>query len=245
MSDVSHGPAWWQASDGRWYAPELHPNSGHPPPPPSVSRPAPDKANSPTSKRRPSGFGISAFILGCLCLVPHLGLIIVVPALVMGAIGLKRTKGTGDVVGARLALVGLVAAVPLSVVSLVIVAPSSHTPSRVALTTQRSSSRTNSIASTTTTKIPPTTTTTVAPTTTTTTALPPPPTTTTTSPPRPSTTAPAPAAAAGCSPIDDEGGCYEPGEYCRNDDLGTNGVAGDGQTITCEGGIDNGVWRAT
>jgi hypothetical protein len=26
MSDVSRGPGWWLASDGKWYAPELHPN---------------------------------------------------------------------------------------------------------------------------------------------------------------------------------------------------------------------------
>lgn len=34
MSDVSHGPGWWQASDGKWYAPELHPNYQPPVPPP-------------------------------------------------------------------------------------------------------------------------------------------------------------------------------------------------------------------
>ena len=26
MSDVAQGPGWWEASDGRWYPPELHPN---------------------------------------------------------------------------------------------------------------------------------------------------------------------------------------------------------------------------
>lgn len=26
MSDASQGPGWWQASDGKWYAPELHPD---------------------------------------------------------------------------------------------------------------------------------------------------------------------------------------------------------------------------
>jgi phosphatidylserine/phosphatidylglycerophosphate/cardiolipin synthase-like enzyme len=37
-----------------------------------------------------------------------------------------------------------------------------------------------------------------------------------------------------CSPIDSEGGCYEPGEYCRDDDHGLTGRAGNGDTITCE-----------
>jgi len=63
----------------------------------------------------------------------------------------------------------------------------------------------------------------------------------------PATTAPATSAppatspaAAGCTPIDNEGGCYEPGEYCRDDDHGATGRAGDGQTITCED--ENGTW---
>ena len=38
----------------------------------------------------------------------------------------------------------------------------------------------------------------------------------------------------------DSGGCYEPGEYCRDSDHGMTGVAGDGETITCE---DNDGWR--
>jgi hypothetical protein len=62
----------------------------------------------------------------------------------------------------------------------------------------------------------------------------------------PTTTTPHPlissttATTGGCSPIDDEGGCYEPGEYCRNDDHGATGRAGDGQTIICE--ERNGDW---
>ena len=34
MSDVSGGPGWWQASDGKWYRPEQHPDYRPPPPPP-------------------------------------------------------------------------------------------------------------------------------------------------------------------------------------------------------------------
>jgi cardiolipin synthase len=46
--------------------------------------------------------------------------------------------------------------------------------------------------------------------------------------PKPTTT---PAA---CHPLTDGGNCYEPGEYCRDDDHGARGVAGDGKSITCE-----------
>jgi cardiolipin synthase A/B len=61
----------------------------------------------------------------------------------------------------------------------------------------------------------------------------------TTTPPSSAPSPPVPTAA-GCTPIDDEGGCYKPGEYCRDDDHGTTGRAGDGQTITCED--ENGTW---
>lgn len=43
MSDVQQGPGWWQASDGRWYPPEQHPNYRPPmpaPSPPPVTYPA-------------------------------------------------------------------------------------------------------------------------------------------------------------------------------------------------------------
>jgi hypothetical protein len=58
----------------------------------------------------------------------------------------------------------------------------------------------------------------------------------------PPATAPAPPqpTAASCHPLSDEGTCYEPGEFCRDDDHGVTGVAGDGETIVCE---DNDGWR--
>ena len=40
MSDVSQGPGWWQASDGKWYPPDQHPNYQSPPQsPPSFGAP--------------------------------------------------------------------------------------------------------------------------------------------------------------------------------------------------------------
>jgi hypothetical protein len=47
-------------------------------------------------------------------------------------------------------------------------------------------------------------------------------------------------APASCYPLTNGGNCYEPGEYCRNDDHGKSGVAGDGKAIICE---DNDGWR--
>jgi cardiolipin synthase len=51
--------------------------------------------------------------------------------------------------------------------------------------------------------------------------------------------------ATGCTPIDNEGGCYEPGEYCRDDNHGMTGRAGNGQTITCEDMNGTWYWEAT
>ena len=42
-----------------------------------------------------------------------------------------------------------------------------------------------------------------------------------------------PATTSSCHPRSDEGGCYEPGEFCRKSDHGVTGRAGDGKTITC------------
>jgi hypothetical protein len=63
------------------------------------------------------------------------------------------------------------------------------------------------------------------------------------SPPVHTTAAAAPTPSAGptgCYPLSDEGTCYEPGEYCRDSDHGSSGVAGDGEAITCE---NNDGWR--
>ena len=57
------------------------------------------------------------------------------------------------------------------------------------------------------------------------------------------TPAPAPTqtpAPSSCTPLTNGGNCYEPGEYCRNSDHGSSGIAGNGEYITCK---DNNGWR--
>src|ERR1700722_16221710 len=39
MTDVSQGPGWWLGTNGRWYAPEQHPDFQTPPPPPPALPP--------------------------------------------------------------------------------------------------------------------------------------------------------------------------------------------------------------
>lgn len=48
MSDSTQGPGWWQASDGKWYPPESHPDAApHVPPPPAAPMIPPAHAPSP------------------------------------------------------------------------------------------------------------------------------------------------------------------------------------------------------
>ena len=52
MSDISQGPGWWIASDGKWYAPEQHPDYVPPPPPPPpaiIRQPLADTLPTPDS----------------------------------------------------------------------------------------------------------------------------------------------------------------------------------------------------
>jgi len=63
---------------------------------------------------------------------------------------------------------------------------------------------------------------------------------TTTQSPTTTTTTPSTTPSIGCYPLTNGRNCYEPGEYCRNSDHGTNGVAGNGENITCT--YNNG-WR--
>lgn len=71
-------------------------------------------------------------------------------------------------------------------------------------------------------------------------AVPPSPTPTATQPASPPSSPVAAPTTASCSPLTNGGRCYEPGEFCRNDDHGTTGIAGNGEKIICE---DNDGWR--
>jgi len=57
MSEQSRGPGWWIASDGKWYAPELHPDyvppSPPPPPPPSGFAEEPTVVSAPPTAAIP------------------------------------------------------------------------------------------------------------------------------------------------------------------------------------------------
>jgi len=71
MSDVSQGPGWWQASDGKWYPPQATPGP--------ATAPAPQAVPGPASAPKKRGRGCLYGVLGVL------GLIVII--IVIAAIG--------------------------------------------------------------------------------------------------------------------------------------------------------------
>jgi hypothetical protein len=117
MSDVSHGPGWWLASDGKWYAPESHPNYVPPPSPPPLTPPPPPKwtqapqdspaasSGQPTSVQQ-SGTGFSlASIKPLPGIVIGAGAVLALGSLLpwatvtsgFGSISVNGTSGDGDI----------------------------------------------------------------------------------------------------------------------------------------------------
>jgi len=70
MSDVSQGPGWWQASDGKWYAPEQAPGYVPPPPPPPMAAPAPDPSlAAPEPKKSHRGRWIAVGVVAVIVII--------------------------------------------------------------------------------------------------------------------------------------------------------------------------------
>src|ERR1700729_2987259 len=60
MSDVSQGPGWWQASDLKWYPPELQGDYVAPLPPPPKLPPPPPSATDPAAQQRSNDLNLAA-----------------------------------------------------------------------------------------------------------------------------------------------------------------------------------------
>ena len=90
MSDGSQGPGWWVASDGRWYAPEQHPNAQAPlpapplPNPPGYSAPPPRYVitSAPPKNRKRKGRVLLMVLAGLGALIALLIAILIVVGVV-------------------------------------------------------------------------------------------------------------------------------------------------------------------
>ena len=117
MSDVSQGPGWWQASDGKWYPPEQG-QTATAPPPPSFGAPAPAAYPAATGYAAPYGTGANAGPIGKR---EKIGKLILLSIVTFGLYGIywayksheeikqHTGQGVGGVVGAVIyAFVGVV-----------------------------------------------------------------------------------------------------------------------------------------
>ena len=108
MSDVSQGPGWWQAADGKWYPPAPQPQQ--PPAPPGYGAPQP-AYNVPAGPKN-DGMSIAALVCGISGLVTVFLCIGIVPALlgvVFGVIGKKKVEQSGGALQGRgMALAGAI-----------------------------------------------------------------------------------------------------------------------------------------
>jgi hypothetical protein len=128
MSDMSQGPGWWQASDGRWYPPTATPGTGtptHGPPPygtPTYGPPAygtafgygygpPNPYGTATGLPSVAGLATASMVLGILsvviCCWPLMACSLA--GLPLGIAALTRIqRGTADPRGKGQAITGVV-----------------------------------------------------------------------------------------------------------------------------------------
>ncbi|CAB4725232.1 unannotated protein [freshwater metagenome] len=126
MSDVSQGPGWWMAADGKWYPPA----PPAPPAPPTFQAPGAPPAYYPQATG-PKNDGMS--IAGLVCGISGLatlvlcgiGLIPAILGVVFGLIGMKKIDASGGALKGRgMALAGAICggvAIGLFVLYIVIV----------------------------------------------------------------------------------------------------------------------------
>lgn len=92
MSDMSQGPGWWQASDGKWYPPEQSPGAQPTTPGPGYGAPVVGPGaivgtGSPHGQLAEWPQRVIAFVLDIVCLLPLI-ILQVIFAQVSGALGL-------------------------------------------------------------------------------------------------------------------------------------------------------------
>ena len=113
MSDISQGPGWWQASDGKWYSPASAPATYQPEPtyPPPVSTYSPPPPGySPAVPPRINGLAVTSLVLGILAFVTCA--VTGIPGLITGVIARRQiSESQGSEQGSGLAIGGIITSV--------------------------------------------------------------------------------------------------------------------------------------
>ncbi len=118
MSDVSQGPGWWQASDGKWYPPELHPDAqGQPPglppypgagpgqPPGYYPQGAYPYGDGVPMNRRFNGMAIASLVCAIIT-IAGLGSLL---GIIFGLVARRQIRASGGTQrGSALALAGII-----------------------------------------------------------------------------------------------------------------------------------------
>jgi hypothetical protein len=115
MSDVSQGPGWWLASDGKWYPPHQYPGYWAPPPPAGGAAGAPYLAFQQYPPVSTNGLAIASLVLSIF----WLGGLASVLAIIFGIVARRQIRSSGGrqggdgvaVAGLVIGIVGLVAVV--------------------------------------------------------------------------------------------------------------------------------------
>jgi hypothetical protein len=114
MSDISQGPGWWQAADGKWYppAPQQPPAPPAPPAPPTFQAPGSPPAYYAPVGPKNDGMSIAALVCGIsgLMLIGcGVGLIPAILGVVFGILGIKKVDASGGAIKGRgMALAGAI-----------------------------------------------------------------------------------------------------------------------------------------
>ena len=114
MSDVSQGPGWWQAADGKWYPP-----APPQPQPPTYPQPAPPSYGAPQpvyyapAGPKNDGMSIAALVCGISGLATlvacGIGLVPAILGVIFGIIGKKKVEESGGALQGRgMALAGAI-----------------------------------------------------------------------------------------------------------------------------------------
>ena len=109
MSDVSQGPGWWQAADGKWYPPAPQPQQ--PPAPPGYGAPQP--AYYAPAGPKNDGMSIAALVCGISAIhtlfLCGIGIVPAILGVVFGIIGKKKVEQSGGALQGRgMALAGAI-----------------------------------------------------------------------------------------------------------------------------------------
>lgn len=128
MSDVPQGPGWWQASDGKWYAPEQFPSPAADAPPPFPQQLPQQPYGTPypgyTAAPRTENLAIASLVCSLagtvLLLLCGIGIVGTIAAIPFGIAARRRiAQSGGQLTGDGMALAGLIVGIAMTALAVI------------------------------------------------------------------------------------------------------------------------------